>query len=130
MNNLEIYNETKTKIPNFAFLELKNEILGKNFDLTISILEPKNSQKINKKQRKKDYVPNTLSFKYSKNSGEIVMTPEIIENEDYEIENGILTVYEDKFLYLLIHSSLHLTDLDHGAKMEKLENKYFVKYNK
>ncbi len=128
MNTLEIYNETNTETPNINFLELKNEILGKNFELTVSILNGKNSQKINKKQRKKDYTPNTLSFKYSNNSGEIIFTPEIISKEDYETESGLLTGYKEKFLYLTIHSILHLKDYDHSKEMEKLEEKYFQKY--
>jgi len=61
-NNIELYNETKTEIPLFDFLKIKNEILGKNFELSISILLGKNSKKINFKQRKQKYIPNTLSF--------------------------------------------------------------------
>jgi rRNA maturation RNase YbeY len=126
--NLEIYNETNTDTPNFPFEKIKDQILGKGFELQISILLPKNSQKINKKQRGQTYVPNTLSFKYSKNSGEIVLTPEVIDNEDYDIGGKILTDFEQKFLYLVIHSMIHLTDLDHGTKMEKLEEKFFKKF--
>lgn len=132
--NLEIYNETKTTIPAIDFFALKNKILGKNFDLQISVLLPKNSKKINWKQRKQKYVPNTLSFKYSPNSGEIILTPEIIEQEDYEIlisknqTKQTIEKYSEKFLYLTIHSMLHLTDLDHGSKMDKLEEKYFLNF--
>jgi ssRNA-specific RNase YbeY (16S rRNA maturation enzyme) len=127
--NLEIFNETNIETPNINFLELKKDILGESFDLTISILLPKNSLKINKKQRKQSYVPNTLSFKYSENSGEIVMTPEVIDSEDYEIDGEILSDFKQKFLYLSIHSMLHMKDLDHSLEMEKLESKYFKKYS-
>ena len=126
--NLEIYNETNTETPNINFLDLKNEILGHDFELTISILNGKNSQKINKKQRKQNYIPNTLSFKYTDKSGEIVFTPEIIDSEDYEIQSGVLTDFRDKFLYLTIHSMLHLNDLDHSEEMENQEEKYFQKF--
>lgn len=125
---LEIYNETNTETPKIDFQKIKNEILGETFELTLSILEGKNSQKINKKQRKMSYVPNTLSFKYSPNSGEIVMTPEIIDKEDYAIEPKVLDQYEEKFLYLFVHSLLHLKDLDHSEEMERLEEKYFKKF--
>jgi rRNA maturation RNase YbeY len=128
--NLEIFNETNTETPEINFLELKNKILGENFDLTISFLLPKNSQKINKKQRKQSYVPNTLSFKYSPTSGEIIMTPEIIEGEDYTLADENIVLYTEKILYLTIHSMLHLTDLDHGDEMERLEVKYFKLYSK
>ncbi len=130
-NKLDIFNETNTQIPDLRILDLKNAILGEHFELQISLLLPKNSKKINKKQRKKDYVPNTLSFKYSSNSGEIVMTPEVIEAEIYSFTKDKkeidLTNFKDKFAYLLIHSMLHLTDLDHGEKMEKLEAQYLTK---
>ena len=128
--NLEIFNETNTETPEINFLELKNKILGDNFDLTISFLLPKNSQKINKRQRKQSYVPNTLSFKYSPTSGEIIMTPEIIEGEDYTLADENIVLYTEKILYLTIHSMLHLTDLDHGEEMERLEVKYFKLYCK
>ena len=105
------------------FEQIKNKILGKDFDLSVSILNPKNSLKLNRKQRKQNYIPNTLSFKYSPNSGEIILTPEIILKENYE---GVDTSLENKIIYLFIHSCLHLTDLDHGTKMDKLENKYIA----
>ncbi len=128
--NLEIYNETDRETPEINFLELRNKILGPHFDLTISILNPKNSLKINKKQRKMDYVPNTLSFKYSPTSGEIVMTPTVIDDEDYAFDEEIIEDFNQKFLYLTIHSMIHLTDLDHGEEMEKLEEKYYREFNK
>jgi rRNA maturation RNase YbeY len=128
--NLEIYNETKIPIPKYDFENLKKEILGDDFELQISILKSKNSEKINKKQRKQNYVPNTLSFKYSQKSGEIILTPEVIDSEDYEVAGKIISSFSEKFLYLSIHSMLHLTNLDHSSKMEKLEDKYFKKYSK
>jgi rRNA maturation RNase YbeY len=123
--SLEIYNETKTRINESRFLDLRNKILGKDFDLSISILDGKNSQKINRKVRKMTYVPNTLSLKYSKTSGEVILTPEVIKKETYILANKKITKFEDKLLYLTIHSMLHLTDLDHGDKMDRLEEKYF-----
>lgn len=119
-NSIEIYNETKWQINNLPFLAIKNKILGTKFTLSISILNPKNAQKVNKKIRSKTYTPNTLSFKYSKTSGEIVLCPEVFVKEDYAVGPK----FENKIIYLFIHSCLHLTDLDHGPKMDKLEAKY------
>lgn len=130
MNKLEIYNETNIDHTVYPFLDLKNKILGENFDLTISILLPKNSQKINKKQRKQTYIPNTLSFKYSENSGEIIFTPEVIEKEDYELAGKSINKFDEKIIFLCIHSMLHLKDLDHGDEMEKLEEKFFKLFSK
>jgi rRNA maturation RNase YbeY len=119
-NSIEIYNETKWQINTLPFLAIKNKILTKKFSLSVSILNPENAQKVNRKIRNKTYTPNTLSFKYSKTSGEIVLCPEVFTKEDY----GVGPKFENKIIYLLIHSCLHLTDLDHGPKMDKLEAKF------
>jgi len=125
-SHLEIYNETNSQIPNLRILDLKNEILGKKFELSISLLNPVNSKKINFKQRKQKYVPNTLSFLYNKTSGEIIMTPEVIPSEMKDFDH----TFDEHFLYLLIHSMLHLTGLDHGMTMDTKEEKIFKKYQK
>lgn len=135
-NSIDIYNETKWQINTLPFLAIKNKILGTKFTLSISILNPKNAQKVNKKIRNKTYTPNTLSFKYSKTSGEIVLCPEIIAKEEYSLphpspllgkEREIvhkMSKFENKIIYLFIHSCIHLLDLDHGPKMDKLEAKF------
>ncbi len=119
-NSIEIYNETKWQINTLPFLAIKNKILGKKFNLSVSILNPKNAQKVNKKIRKKTYTPNTLSFKYSNTSGEIVLCPEVFTKENY----GVGSKFENKIIYLFIHSCIHLLDLDHGPKMDELEEKF------
>jgi rRNA maturation RNase YbeY len=122
--HLEIYNETNSQIPNLRILDLKNEVLGKDFSLSISLLLPKNSKKINFKQRRQKYVPNTLSFLYTDSSGEVIMTPEVIESERQDFKH----TYKQHFLFLLVHSILHLKGHLHGEEMEKAEQKYFKKY--
>ena len=124
--NLEIYNETNSQIPkDLRILDLKNEILGEKYFLTLNILKGVNAKKLNIKTRGKDYIPNTLSFQYSKTSGEIVLTPVVIKKEMNEYGHD----YKTHFLFLLIHSMLHLKKLDHGKKMEALEQKYLKRYN-
>lgn len=124
---LEIYNETDSQIPkDLRILDLKDEILGKKYTLYLSILKGVNSKRVNIKQRKKDYVPNTLSFQYTETSGEIILTPQIIKKEMKIFGND----YNKHFSFLLIHSMLHLKNHDHGDKMEKLEEKYLKKYLK
>lgn len=125
ISNLEIYNETKWQIKNLPFLQLKNKILGKGFALSLSILLPKNSKKVNQKMRNKSYTPNILSFKYTAKSGEIILTPAIVEKEEYFLRNLQVRKFENKMIYLFIHSALHLKNLDHSPKMDNLEWKYF-----
>jgi rRNA maturation RNase YbeY len=126
LDTLEIYNETKWPHTTWPFLAIKDEILGKKYSLSLSILKPANSKKVNIKQRGKDYIPNTLSFQYLKNSGEIILTPDIIKKECNEYQHS----ENEHALFLFIHSCLHLKGHLHGDKMESLEEKYFKKFNK
>ena len=129
IENIDIYNETKETVTEnmvTVFCDLKNEILGTEFELCVSILLPTNSKKINFKMRKEKYVPNTLSFLYSSVSGEIILTPEIIRSECADFDH----TFPEHFLFLYIHSLLHLKSHEHGSEMEALEGKYFTKYRK
>jgi len=45
------------------FEKLKNDILGKNYSLSIAYVSEKKSREINKKYRKKDKATNILSLK-------------------------------------------------------------------
>lgn len=120
LKNLEIYNEVaKSPISEKIdwdflyerFLKIKSKILGESYLLSLNILNPKNAQKLNKKIRKKTYTPNTLSFTYSKSTGEIILCPEKIKEE------------KENIIFMFIHSCLHLKGLDHGKEMEILEEK-------
>lgn len=99
---------------------LKIKILGKGFSLSVNFIPPKEAQALNKKYREKDYIPNILSFPISKKEGEIFICLSVVKKE---AKNFDLT--QEKFLdLLLIHGMLHLKGLEHGEKMEKLEQKY------
>jgi rRNA maturation RNase YbeY len=124
MDTLEIYEQIKTGIKNFPFLLLKNEILGEKYFLEISILNEKSAQELNLKTRNQSYIPNTLSFINSKNSGEIILQPQEIKRQAKTFEMN----YGECFLFMYIHSLLHLKNLDHGEKMEKLEKKLFERF--
>jgi probable rRNA maturation factor len=125
-NNIDIYEKVKTGIKNFPFLLLKNEILGEKYFLNISILDEKSALDLNIKTRNKDYIPNTLSFISSKTSGEIILQPNEIKRQSPTFDLS----YTECFLFMYIHSLLHLKNLDHGEKMDKLEQKYFKKFLK
>lgn len=114
----------KGKLPYLPFLELKNDILGEEFDLSVHFVDSKTAQKLNKQHRRKDYVPNTLSFPYSKTSGEIFLQLETIFSQAPEFEMS----EQNYLVYIYIHSLLHILGLDHGPKMEQLEEKYLQKY--
>jgi len=117
----EINNETKISLKPFPFLELKNKILGAKYSLTLNILKPAAAKKLNIKTRGQTYTPNTLSLIYTKNSGEIILTPRVIKKDCKKFGH----TEKQHTIFLYIHSLLHLKGLEHGDKMDKLTQKYF-----
>lgn len=125
-SNLSIVNLTKMKIPlalpagRQAVLQLKNEILGKGYSLSVAYVEPATSKTINHKYRQKNKPTNVLSFELSAKSGELVLCPDVIRKETGKFEMS----FRELFIFLIIHGMLHLRGLDHGEEMENLEKKY------
>lgn len=104
-------------IPNLPFLQIKEKILGKKYNLTIIFCTQKESQTLNKTHRQKDYPTNILSFPLSDDDGEIYISLSIARRDAREFEMSY-----KKFLHLLIiHGVLHLKGHAHGSTMEKLE---------
>jgi probable rRNA maturation factor len=122
---ISINQKQEKEISHLPFLQLKNDILGRDYSLSISFVTPKVAQSLNKKHRGMTYVPNTLSFPYSESSGEAILQLETIYSQAPEFEMDKRTY----LLFILIHSLLHLKGHDHGGKMDKLEQKYLSKYS-
>lgn len=127
-DKLSISNISKAKIPVLPILDLKNEILGKNYNLSVAIVTPKVSKEINKKYRNKNKPTNVLSFPFSKKEGELVLCPSVIKKESENKNKNFGKNYQKLFGFLVIHGMLHLKGLDHSVKMENLEKKFEQKY--
>ena len=104
--------------------DIKNDILGKKYDLSIALVTEKKSREINKKYRNKDKATNILSFALHKNVGELILCPNVIKKETKKFGR----TYYDLLGFLVIHGMLHLKGLEHSSTMEKLEEKYDTKY--
>ncbi|MEK7227959.1 MAG: rRNA maturation RNase YbeY [Patescibacteria group bacterium] len=115
-------------LPRVPFLDIKERVLGKGYDLSISFVDEKQAKALNKKFRKKSYVPNTLSFSLCNipggRSGEIVMCLPAIRKE-YKKFGMTLNKY---IIYLSLHSMLHLKGMQHGSTMDASEAKYLSWY--
>lgn len=124
---LSISNKTKQKLPAKPgiFELIHNEVCGKNFETSLTIVGEKTAKNLNLKHRQKSYVPNVLSFPLEKNSGEIFLNLNKAKKEaaDQKIN------FRDWTLFLFLHSLLHLKGFDHGEKMEKLEKKFIKKFD-
>lgn len=105
---------------------LKNEILGKDYILSIAYVSLKKSREINKKYRKKDRATNVLSFSLRPGEGELVLCKAVIKKEAKEKKFD--KNFSELLIFLVIHGMLHLKGLKHGKKMEEAEKKYSKKY--
>ena len=103
-----------------AYQRLSEKILSKKYTLSLVLTDPKTIQKLNVQYRRKDYVPNVLSFPLSKTEGEIYICPDVAKNEAAEYGHSVA----DHIRYLYIHGCLHLKGLPHGKEMGQLEKKY------
>lgn len=109
---------THSSLTSVPFLAIKEKILGKHYDLSVSFVGPTEARELNQRYRGKDYVPNTLAFELDKHkSGEIVMCRSAMRGEHHSFG---MTPHE-YLVFLFIHSCLHLKGYAHGGTMERKE---------
>jgi rRNA maturation RNase YbeY len=122
-NNLTVIRKNGT-LPEVPFLAIKEKILGKGYDLTLTFCSPEESRKRNALYRDKDYPTNILSFPLGEKEGEIYICLSIARRDAKKFEMSY-----QKFLHLLvIHGCLHLKGHDHGSTMEGLEEKHLLHF--
>ncbi len=127
IQTLQIVNKTKERrilIEASLFCRIKDDILGKKYNLSVAFVGEKKSKEINFKYRNKNKSTNVLSFGYSKNEGELILCPQVIKRQAHKFDKT-----PKNFLgFLVIHGMLHLKGMEHGSIMEKEEKKYDKKY--
>lgn len=112
------------KYPTLPYGEMKEAILGKKYDLSLTFIGKKRALSLNKEHRKATYVPNVLSFPLTDTVGEIYISPEVARKEASKF-----SMTPDGYIgYLFIHGLLHLKGHLHGGTMETLEKKYVAKF--
>lgn len=124
VTTLSISNTTKGKLPRLPFLELKEAILGKKYELSLVFIGSTRSRQLNRTHRGKDTSTNILSFELSKTSGEIFIDLPLSKKQSKKFERT-----ESNFLqFLFIHGLFHLKGMAHGDTMEKAEQKVRNKF--
>lgn len=108
---------------NLPFLDIKNNILGKKYELSLVFADKKTAVKLNQQYRNKDYTPNILSFPYSKNTGEIFIHLPTAKKQapDFDMD------FDTYLVFLFIHGCLHLKGMEHSSTMEEYEKKILNK---
>lgn len=124
-DNFQITNKSKSTLPRVPFDLLKEEILGKKYNLSLVFIGNKKSKELNNKYRQKNKPTNVLSFSIDKNSGEIFITLSVAKKEAPKFNKK----FNNFVGYLFIHGCLHLKGMDHGSKMEKAEIKFCNKFD-
>jgi probable rRNA maturation factor len=120
-----ITNKTKGKHPSLPFVYIKNAILGERYELGVSFLSAQKQKQINFQTRGINKTTNILSFPLSKNSGEIIFDLSKVKKDSH-----LFDMTYPKFLkYLFIHGLLHLKGMDHGAIMERQEQKFLKMFS-
>ena len=103
------------------FTHLKNKVLGRNFILSLVLIDDKLSRRLNKTYRKKNKPANVLSFLLSKQTGEIFIDLVTAKKEMGKFEMG----FAEFVAFLFIHGLHHLNGMEHGDTMEQAEQKLF-----
>lgn len=120
--NFTITNTTNGRLPRLPFLDIKNKILGKKYDLSLVFIGDRRSQTLNKQHRKKDKPANILTFSLSKHDGEIFIN---IRQVQREAKSSKL---KHHLAFIFIHGLLHLKGLRHGSIMEREEERYLREF--
>ncbi len=123
--NISIKNTTKGKLPSLPFVNMKNEVLGKKYELSLVFIGEKLSRKLNKKYRKKDKPTNILSFPLSDNEGEIFINLSLAKKEAKKFNRD----FSNFVGFLVIHGLVHLKGFAHSSRMEEKEIKIRRKFN-
>lgn len=125
-NNFHINNEINGSLDTvrMPFISIKEDILGPTYELSLAFVDPKKAQELNITYRKKEYIPNILSFPLDVNSGEIIICPKVAKAQAPLYKK----TFENYILFLFIHGCFHLKGYTHGSLMEREEKKIREKY--
>jgi rRNA maturation RNase YbeY len=122
--NLSVTKKTKSGLPRLPFAQIKREVLGEKYNVSLVFVGSKRSQALNKKYRGKNKPANVLTFPFSKTEGEIFIDTSTAKRDakDFDMKPA-------QFIgHLFIHGLLHLKGLKHGKKMEEKEEKLSQKF--
>lgn len=111
--------------PTWPYQEMKDAVLGKHYDLSLTFVGPAQAKKLNEQYQKKDYVPNVLSFPLDVSHGEIIICPAVAKTQAKDFDLSI----DGYIAYLFIHGLVHLKGHDHGATMDRLEQKFLRQFS-
>lgn len=122
---LDIQNKTKATLPRLPFADIKEAVLGPEYELSLVFIGDTRSRNLNREYRDKDKPTNILSFPYDEESGEIFINLALAKTQAPDFDKS-----PTKFIgYLFIHGLLHLKGYAHGSTMEEKERTFCRKFS-
>ncbi len=116
--------KSNPKINGLLFSKIKQEVLGKDYDLSLVFVGKKRIRTLNRAWRKKDYATDILSFEVSAETGEIFICPEIASKKAKGWDKNL----EEYLPFVFVHGLFHLKGMEHGSKMDSEEKKIRDKF--
>jgi probable rRNA maturation factor len=115
---------TARSFPLLQYEDMKNAVLGKQYNLTLIFVGEKRAQALNKAHRNASYIPNVLSFPLDEHNGEIYIAPSVAKREC-----GKFDLSPEGYIgFLFIHGLLHLKGLDHSDEMDTAEKRFMRRF--
>ena len=118
------------------FEEMARKILQPQYELSLVLCSNALARSLNRTYRKRDYIPNILSFPLAKNEGEIFLNVRKAEREAPYYNRVVVRgkrrmlsrierrrMAEKHIARLFVHGCLHLKGLKHGKHMDTAEKR-------
>jgi len=112
------------RVSHIPYEKIARAVLGARYELSLVICGDYLAQRMNKEYRHKTYFPNVLSFPLSKTEGEIFLNVRKAEREARALGVSV----RERLALLFVHGLFHLNGLNHGPRMESLEQSVLKKY--
>jgi probable rRNA maturation factor len=122
--SVSIVRTTRGHEPRLPYEKMATAILGAKYELSLVICGDTLAQRMNKEYRKKTYKPNVLSFPISNYEGEIFLNVQCARREAKKYGTSL----PKRLALLFVHGCFHLKGLDHGDKMEAMEQKILKRF--
>ncbi len=122
---LDIKDFTRRKAPGLSFVKMTEVVLS-GWEISLVFVGETRAKQLNQSLRKKDYVPNVLSYVSGKKSGEIIICLAVAKQQ--APSHGLS--YKDFVAFLFIHGLYHLKGLPHGGTMERLERNTLAQFTR
>jgi probable rRNA maturation factor len=110
-------NTTKEDLPKHPYKKMAEKVLGKKYDLSLTIVDKTHIANLNSIYRHKNTPTDILSFPLSKTAGEIFICLSEAKNEAVSFKRS----YDNFIGFLFIHGLMHLKGFDHSSTMESNE---------